>query len=125
MCVGGHDSHIFIYNVPSQFKKFIKIKGGRSLITHIDYSENSKYIQCNNDLYEIHYFDIETGKHITKGETFLQKEKWATWTCTLGWVTQGIWPMSSNDYIVNTLDCDPSRSVIAIGDNYGQIKLFK
>jgi len=35
--------------------------------------------------YNILFFDVRTGKHNPSGASSLRDEKWATWTCTLGW----------------------------------------
>jgi WD40 repeat protein len=34
----------------------------------------------------------------------LRDEKWATWTCPLGWPVRGIWPISSDGTEINTVD---------------------
>jgi len=125
MSVGGHDSLIFVYDVASKFKSFKKLKAHHSAITHIDYSENSKAIQTVSTSYEILYFDIESGKHLPSGASLFKDEKWATWTLTFGWPVQGIWPPCSDGSDINALDRAVDRTVIATGDDFGKVKLFK
>ena len=49
---------------------------------------------------------------------------WNTWTCTHGFPVQGIW--SGVDYTdVNTCDRSHDGSIIATGDDFGNVKLFK
>ena len=75
--------------------------------------------------HEIFYFDLETNKRAVGGPAIFQDEHWATWSCVFGWPMIGIWPVGSNGSDINTVDCTKDRSIIAVGDNYGKIKLFK
>lgn len=61
----------------------MKLRGSTSRVTHLDFSEDSKTLMCNNSRFEILFFDFTTSKLNTKPET-LKDEKWATYTCILG-----------------------------------------
>ena len=125
MTVGAHDNVILVYDVASKFKTFKRLKGHHSTVPHIDYTENSGAIQSDSTSYEILYYDIASGKQMTSGATAFKDEKWATWTCTLGWPVQGIWPPCSGGSDINSLDRSVDRTVIATGDDFGKVKLFK
>lgn len=60
----------------------------------------------------------------------LRDEIWHSWTCTLGWPVQGIFPAYSNGTDVNYVDRTNSKHpdgyyVIATGDDFGKVNLFK
>ena len=125
MAVGAHDSFIFIYDVSNKFKLTRKLKGHHSTILHIDYSENSQYIQSNCSSYEILFFDVNAGTQLKSGASMLKDEKWASWTCVLGWSVQGIWPPYSDGTDINAVDRSPESGVLATADDFGKVKLFK
>ncbi|CAM9949274.1 unnamed protein product, partial [Phaeothamnion confervicola] len=51
--------------------------------------------------------------------------RWATWTLPLGWPSQGIFPPGSDGTDVNAVCRSPDGSVLATGDDFGTVKLFR
>ena len=125
LAVGAHDSEIFIYSVEKGFKVQTKLRGHHSTITHFDFSTNSNVLQSTCTSYELLYFDTKSGKRNPSGASENRDEPWATWTCVLGWPVQGIWPECSNGSDINSLDRHPQKNVIATGDDFSKVKLFK
>merc|ERR1711924_273186 len=66
----------------------------------------------------------ETGKQETGGASKLRDEKWNTWTCTLGWPVQGIWPEEADGTDVNAVDRSPRSNLLATSDDFGKLKVF-
>lgn len=116
---------VLLYNVKKSYSIMARLKGSPSRIIHIDYSEDSKVIQFNNTSYEILWFDSDTGKQLTHGASQNKDEKWATWTLIIGWPVQGIWPPCSDGSDINCVDRTKNRAVLATGDDFGKVKLFK
>ena len=54
-----------------------------------------------------------------------KNEPWATWTCTLGWPVQGIWPPCADGSDINCIERSPDGSVVATGDDFRTVKLFR
>lgn len=63
-------------------------------------------------------------------------EKWFTWTASLGWPVQGIWPELNDGSDINTVDRShktisgtdkppDNYYLIATGDDYGQVKIYR
>lgn len=56
-------------------------------------------------------------------------QPWNTQNCTLGWSVQGIWPAQADGCDVNSVDINFTAAygdkVVAAGDNYGRLRLFK
>ena len=55
----------------------------------------------------------------------LKDEKWASWTCALGWSVKGIFPPAADGSDINAVARSPSGNVSATGDDFGTVKLFK
>ena len=54
----------------------------------------------------------------------LKDEKWDSWTCTLGWPVQGIWPDVPDGNNVNAAHKAKKYPVLAIVTERGEIKLY-
>ena len=72
---------------------------------------------------EIHFFDVGSNEAI-KSASSLKGTEWNTVTGLFGWMLQGIWP--GIDYSdVNTTDRSKNGMVLATGDDFGQVNLFR
>lgn len=116
---------VLLYNIRKNFAIQARLKGSPSRIIHIDYSEDSKVIQLNNTSYEILYYDTSSGQQLTHGASQNRDERWATWTLIIGWPVQGIWPPCSDGSDINCVDRTKKGDVLATGDDFGKVKLFK
>ena len=99
-------------------------KGHSSYITHIDFTADSRYLQSNCGAYELLFWDVQTGKQ-EKSASKMRDKQWATWTCTLGWPVQGIWPAEADGTDVNAVDRSSDQSTLVTADDFGQVKLFR
>jgi WD40 repeat protein len=101
LAVGSHDNDIYIYNVDgNNYTLHGKLQAHKSFITNLDWSRDGKYIQSNCGAYELLFFDVQKLSQMTSGATQLRDEKWATYSCKLGWWVQGIFPPNtSGDHI--------------------------
>lgn len=70
------------------------------------------------------FSDTSSGKQVTSASE-LKDVKWATWTCTLGWPVQGIWPPCADGTDINAVDRSHSGHLLATSDDFGKIKLFR
>ena len=62
---------------------------------------------------------------MTGGASALKNETWSTWTCTLGWPVQGIFPPCADGSDINSCDRGPEGTTMATADDFGMVKLFK
>jgi microtubule-associated protein-like 6 len=51
--------------------------------------------------------------------------EWNTWTCIFGFNVQGIWPPASTGYVVNYTCLSNNKKVLATGDDFSTVKLYK
>jgi len=113
------------------------MKKHSSYITHCDVSRDSCYLQSTCGAYELLFWDLNTGKQITSGATMLRDERWATWTCNLGWPVQGIYPKCTDGTFIHSVDRSHTTirdqsasedlknpSILAVGNNNGQVCLY-
>ena len=124
LAVGAHDNCVYLYNASQQFRRKGKFNKHNSYITHLDFSSDGNYLQSNCGAYELLFSDVSSGSQITSASS-LRDVRWHTWTCTLGWPVQGIWPAEADGTDVNAVCRDPSGTVVATGDDFGKVRLFR
>ncbi len=129
LAVGSHDCYIDIYEVP-KYRILFKMKKHSSFITHLDWSEDSEYLHSNCGAYELLFWDINSGKQLTSGASALRDEKWATWSCVLGWPVQGVFKPEWDGSDVNMVDrsnheIDGEYKLLAASDDFGKISIYR
>ncbi|GLE07932.1 hypothetical protein PINS_up018761 [Pythium insidiosum] len=126
LAVGSHDNAIHLYSSSSggDFKKRKPFAKHNSYITHFDFSSDSKQLQSNCGAYELLFCDVSSGEQL-RSASALKDVAWATWTCTLGWPVQGIWPECADGTDVNAVCASASRTLLATGDDSGRVKMFR
>ena len=96
--------------------------GLTSALLHLDWSGNGNFLMVNSQAYELKFVDVEGKKQVYASS--MRGTEWSSWTCKIGWAVQGI--MTSVDGTdVNTVDRARCGKVLATGDDFQQVKLFK
>lgn len=124
LAVGSHDNFVDVYDASRNFKRVGVCKGHSSYITHLDWSEDSRYLQTNSGDYELMFWEIP-GCEQVKFPTALKDTKWDSWTSTLGWPVQGVWPKHADGTDVNACCRSADGTVVATADDFGLVKLFR
>jgi WD40 repeat protein len=122
--VASADNNICVYVVMEDFKKKAKFNKHNAKVSHFDFSYDGKYIQSNCSAYELLYSETGTGNQITTGVATLLDTEWASYTCTLGYATLGIWSIGMDGTDVNAVARSPGGSLLASGDDFSKVKLF-
>ena len=123
LAVGSHDRAIYILETRNYSIRAV-CRGHHSYIKQIDFNTEGTKLQSVSGDYELLFWDATTGSQI-KSPTAVRDETWATWTCTLGWPVQGIWPSGADGTDINSVDKSPDGTILASGDDFSTIKLFR
>ena len=105
LAVGAHDRSIYLYNSKT-YEYRAKCKGISSYVSHLDFSVDGQHLQSTDGSYELLFWDTKSGKQ-TKSAPSVANVCWDTFTCTLGWPVQGIWPPGSDGTDINAVDLLP------------------
>lgn len=125
LAVGSHDNKIYFYkSKDGKFKRMGNFNKHNSYITHFDFAANGQAMQSNCGAYELLFCNPNNGQHITSA-TSLKDTTWETWTCTLGWPVQGIWPPFSDGTDINAVARSNNFQMLATADDFGKLKLFR
>mmetsp|Transcript_56787 Transcript_56787/g.179562 ORF Transcript_56787/g.179562 Transcript_56787/m.179562 type:complete len:888 (-) Transcript_56787:309-2972(-) len=124
LAVGSHDNFVDVYDTTRAFKRVGVCKGHSSYITHLDWSEDSRYLQTNSGDYELLFWEAPSCEQV-KFPAAMRDAQWATYTCTLGWPVQGIWPKHADGTDVNACDRSKDQTVLCAVDDFGLVKLFR
>lgn len=92
-------------------------------LTHLDWDVTSSYLAINGQACELKFINVNT-QAMQLGSTSKDID-WHTWSCTLGFPVQGILPFYSDGTDVNAACRSHNRKLIATGDDYSRVKLFK
>lgn len=128
VAMGSFDFKIYVYNIFSGYSLSAVIGHHQAPITALDFSDDSAWIQSNCSGMELCFFETDTGMFIPAASR-LRDTKWSTQNCSLGWAVQGIWPPYRDGTECTACECNVFRGsdgpVVACGDNYGRISLFR
>jgi microtubule-associated protein-like 6 len=122
LAVGSHDNKIYLLDTKLYSVRRI-CKGHSSFITNMDFSSDGQYLQSTSGAHELLFWKTKDGSRVTSNTT-VRDVKWHTWTCTLGWPVQGIWPTGADNSDVNSTDRSPDSTLLATGDDFRRVKLF-
>jgi WD40 repeat protein len=127
VAVGSHDNFIDIYatnfvhpdlntSASCNLRRLKRLRGHTSYITHLDWSDNNKYLQSTCGAYELLYWDVTTGKQALSSFDSLEADTtWKTGSCVLGFNVMGIWPKYSDGTDVNAVDVSRTKRVCITG----------
>ncbi|CAD8200325.1 unnamed protein product [Paramecium octaurelia] len=134
--IGSHDNALYAYKYPSWKAIGKKMQKHSSYITHFDFSRDGVNLHSTCGAYELLFWDVAQCKQLPGGASALKDELWYTWTVTLGWPVQGIWPECADGTDINAVDRsnttingknDPKTSyhLLASGDDFSHVRILR
>jgi len=126
---GGRGGPIDVYTCATWKPKCEMVKH-TSFVTHIDWSDDGSMMKSTDGNPELLYWNTQNGSQITSAAQ-MKDVDWATYSTIVGWPVQGIFrklegqvkQMDMTD--VNMVSIDKDRTLIALGDDYGQVAMYK
>ena len=113
-------------DINAPFKEYITLDPKiTSALTHLDWGNDNDHLVCNSLAFELKYVSIEAKGVIASSSCVYEPDLWHTWTCLFGFPVQGIWPPASTGYVVNYTCRSQNQKIIATGDDFSLVKLFK
>jgi WD40 repeat protein len=129
LAVGTHGMVIVLIDLTNGYKVHATLKAHNAAITHLDWSADGKFLQSVCRGYELLFHTVDE-KDAAKcaqntAVTSMKDVAWATQHCTFGWPVQGIFSPSMDGTDVNFCDRSPSKALLATGDDFGNVNLFR
>jgi microtubule-associated protein-like 6 len=128
LAFGSFDCKIYVYDAENKYNLSAVATQHNSTIRGIDFTTNSQFFMSNCSAYELCFFEADTAMFLPAASR-LKDYRWATCTTPMQWAAQGCWP-PQNDR-TDVLSCDANLSndlgnvVLATGDNFGRIRLYR
>jgi len=119
---GSRDCVINIYSTNS-FNRLGTLVGHSSTVVHMDWSNDSKYIQSDSSDCEILYWNAKDIVQVTKLDE-LKSVRWDTWSLILGWPVQSIWESGWSNSTINAVARDKREKLLVTADDNSEIRLF-
>jgi WD40 repeat protein len=133
MCgCASDDSNVYVLG-GSDFELRQTLTGLTGPATHLDFSSDGAYVQTTStssenatdeDGHELMFYDPRTGQRIEEPSKTRDVD-WATFSLPFGWPVQGAWTSDGGGIEVNTVDRSPARNIIAVGDEAGEVRLYR
>mmetsp|Transcript_5834 Transcript_5834/g.9345 ORF Transcript_5834/g.9345 Transcript_5834/m.9345 type:complete len:125 (+) Transcript_5834:1743-2117(+) len=83
------------------------------------------YIRSVCNAYELLFFNIPDCSQDKSGASNTTGTEWASQHCKFGWSVDGIFPKGCDGTHVNGVDINGARTLIACGDDYGLVQIFR
>ena len=124
LAVGSHDNIIYIYD-SNNYHLLGKCVGHNSFIVSLDWSQDSSYIRSVCGAHELLFFNGNTYKQEPSGASNTTRTQWDTNSSKFGWLVDGIFPPGTDGTHINSVDISKDFSLIATGDDYGLVNIFR
>ena len=142
------DGKVYIYDIANAYALRGVFDKHSSPVMHFDFSADNSYLQSASEGEELLYADASSGQYLPSASS-LKDVEWETVTCPYGmaslpgllprhgfpspvplfpslfpgWPMLGLWPTTTTGRNVTTVDRSRSGTLLAVGDNVGQVML--
>ncbi len=125
LAVASHDNNIYVYSAGSDHSLLGVCSKHNSFVTSIDWSQDGRYIRSVCGAYELLFFNAEDCTQDTNGASNTTSVLWATNNAKFGWSVEGVFPAGTDGTHINYVDFSNDQTLIATGDDYGLVNLFR
>ena len=128
LAFGSFDTRIYVYDTENAFALTAVATQHNAVIRSLDFSANGTYFMSNCAAYELCFFESDTASFVASASK-LKDQRWDTANCAMQWASQGCWPPQADRTDVTACDANLANEhgamVMATGDNFGRVKLFR
>lgn len=124
LAAGTADNVVNLFDVSAGFRLRGKLTGSNSVILHVDFSADGKYVQVATQGYELLHYEVATCQAVASSRA-LRDVQWASFSSILGWDVQGIWGKNTDFSDVDAVNRSNSGKFLAAGGDSGNVKLFR
>ena len=124
LATGSWDQRVYVYDAEAGYRLLWTLTGNSSSVEHVMWSADSEVLMSNSKDCQMLYWEVASGARINK-TSMLRDVQWAQWKAVLGWPVMGIWDPGYDQTDVNAVCQSHKGDVMALGDDYGQVKLFQ
>lgn len=124
LAVGSHDNNIYIYDA-NTYALLGKLTKHNSFIVSVDWSADGKYIRSCCGAHELLFFTADNFQQDPNGATNTVETQWASGHAKFGWLVDGIFPAGTDGTHINSVDFSHDGNLIATGDDYGLVNVFR
>jgi WD40 repeat protein len=128
LALASQDSKVYMYSLSNTgvltAKLVARCEMSNSAVTHVDFDSSSTFIQTNDNQLELLFYRAANGEQITHPSE-LRDADWATWTATLGWPVQAIWPRHGSEGSVTATARSHDRKLLASVEDTGKLRMWR
>jgi microtubule-associated protein-like 6 len=124
MAVASEDASVYLYSCSEDYESIGKCRRHTGPVRRFDFSEDSKYLQTSGDDRELFFFNAGTAQAM--GNLGAMKDvNFPPQSVPFGWGTAGAFSPMDDGSDVLCSGRSFSGNVLATGDNFGNLKLFR
>jgi WD40 repeat protein len=125
LAVASNDCSVHLYDTEDDYSLRAKCAGAKSIVIHMDYTRDGRFLQCNTAQFELLFWNVAQGR-LVQEETMraLRNAETSTWTGVLGHRVQGAWSVEPGSADLCTIARSREERAIAVGDDFGFLRLF-
>lgn len=128
LAFGSFDTKVYVYDCENAYSLVAVATQHNAVIRGLDFSANGQYFMTNCSAFELCFFESETATFVPAASK-LKDQRWATSTVPMQWPAQGCWPPQNDGTDITSCDANLANEhrnvVLATGDNFGRVKLFR
>jgi len=122
LAVGSEDSKIYLYNVKDKYTRRSVVTSHRAPVLNIDFTADSQFFTSVDSTNRIFYTESSSSSNVPSPAA-LRDEKWATWSCPVGWPVQGFWRSQPLYSFPSCVQRSWSGMLLACGSTSGRLFL--
>ncbi|CAE7829412.1 Eml5, partial [Symbiodinium sp. KB8] len=124
LALASADGRAYVYDARGgRFSLVYVLEHGEPLRS-LDFVEDSSALQAQTAGDALAYLDLRTGRQVASAAS-MRDAAWATWSASVGWPAQALWPAGADGTEVSRAERSHSRSLLAAGDVFGQVRLVR